>query len=296
MKETRMGVFQKAVPAGVCIGIGCVVYMMAPNQLAGAVLFTVGLFTICWFGLYLYTGKVGHVIETRNTPDCLMILLGNAVGIAIVCELARCALPEIQAEAQNLVAVKLSQSLSSCIARSTLCGGLMYVAVDNYARQHDALFRALGIALCVPVFILCGFEHSIADMGYFLLAMPVQPLTSVAIYHHGGHIQWCGCDRHELVDRRRKMNSFLRLYDEKVQDYPMDLKITYTKATGWHIDVWWGARGDRGEDASIVAVQDRDLELCFAWAYVMLKEWFINLPAQGSDPWRPVGYEEVEED
>ncbi len=179
MNEKRISVFRKAMPAGVFIGIGCVAYLMAPNKLAGAALFTVGLFSVCWFGAYLYTGKVGHIIETRNSPDCLTILIGNAAGILIVCALARAALPDIQAAAGTLVAGKLSQTLISCAARSVLCGVLMYIAVDNYARQHDALFRALGIALCVPLFILCGFEHSIADMGYFLLAVPVRPLASV---------------------------------------------------------------------------------------------------------------------
>ena len=47
-----------------------------------------------------------------------------------------------------------------------MCGVLMYVAVSIY-KEHKSV---LGIIFAIPVFILCGFEHSIADIGYFAIA------------------------------------------------------------------------------------------------------------------------------
>ena len=41
-----------------------------------------------------------------------------------------------------------------------LCGILMYTAVWVYKQKNTAA----AIFFCVPVFILAGFEHSIADM------------------------------------------------------------------------------------------------------------------------------------
>lgn len=38
----------------------------------------------------------------------------------------------------------------------------MYLAVSTYKEKNTVL----GILFCVPVFILSGFEHSIADMFY----------------------------------------------------------------------------------------------------------------------------------
>ena len=42
----------------------------------------------------------------------------------------------------------------------------MYAAVQSYRAKNTCL----GILLCIPAFILSGFEHSIADMFYFALA------------------------------------------------------------------------------------------------------------------------------
>ena len=50
--------------------------------------------------------------------------------------------------------------------RGFFCGVLMYVAVWVYREKKTVV----GILFCIPVFILSGFEHSIADMFYFSLA------------------------------------------------------------------------------------------------------------------------------
>ena len=43
----------------------------------------------------------------------------------------------------------------------------MFFAVDVFKKyQHNPI----GIMLGIPAFIICGFEHSIADMYYFLAA------------------------------------------------------------------------------------------------------------------------------
>ena len=42
----------------------------------------------------------------------------------------------------------------------------MYVAVDGYKTSKHPAILFLGVA----AFILCGFEHCIADMFYFSLA------------------------------------------------------------------------------------------------------------------------------
>ena len=47
----------------------------------------------------------------------------------------------------------------------------MYLAVDGFKRSNDPLIQVLGIFLGVPVFILCGMEHSIADMYYISAGM-----------------------------------------------------------------------------------------------------------------------------
>ena len=46
----------------------------------------------------------------------------------------------------------------------------MYLAVNGYKLLGDKPGGYLGVFLGVIVFILCGFEHSIANMFYFTAA------------------------------------------------------------------------------------------------------------------------------
>ena len=47
---------------------------------------------------------------------------------------------------------------------------MMYIAVNNFKRSKDLISKYIGIFLCVMVFILCGFEHCVANMFYFSIA------------------------------------------------------------------------------------------------------------------------------
>ena len=83
MKKT-LGVFLKAILAGFCIGVGGNVFLglIGTNKALGAVLFAVGLFTICTHGFNLFTGKACYILE--NKPSYLgtlvVIWVGNLIG------------------------------------------------------------------------------------------------------------------------------------------------------------------------------------------------------------------------
>lgn len=47
---------------------------------------------------------------------------------------------------------------------------MMYIAVNNFKHSKDLISKYIGIFLCVMVFILCGFEHCVANMFYFSIA------------------------------------------------------------------------------------------------------------------------------
>ena len=51
-----------------------------------------------------------------------------------------------------------------------LCGILMYIAVNNYKKINNDIGKYSCIFMCVMVFILCGFEHSVANMYYISVA------------------------------------------------------------------------------------------------------------------------------
>ena len=166
-----METFKKALAAGFMIGIGAVVYLQCENKIVGAMLFTIGLFSICAFGMNLFTGKIGYVISNKNNPNCLIIWLGNLVGASVSMALIRIAKPVLHEKASELMDAKMGLNVFSAIILAFFCGVLMYIAVENYRSNPHGIGKVIGLFLCVSVFILCGFEHSIADMCYAALAV-----------------------------------------------------------------------------------------------------------------------------
>ena len=57
-------------------------------------------------------------------------------------------------------------SLYCAVFFAIFCGLLIFICVDIFKKKNTLV----GIFFCIPVFILCGFEHSIADMFYLFNA------------------------------------------------------------------------------------------------------------------------------
>ena len=155
--------------AGAMISIGCAVYLACQNKYVGAVMFSVALLTICYKGYNLYTGRIGFIVNNHAKDDfhsLLLGLLGNTIAMMAFGALLGLALPNLKETAIGVVQAKLSQTFLSALLRATFCGILMYIAVSLYREKKTVV----GIIFCIPVFILSGFEHSIADMGYFAVA------------------------------------------------------------------------------------------------------------------------------
>ncbi len=157
------------VLAGIMITIGGCVFLSCASEgqkYLGAVMFSVALLCICFRGYSLFTGKVGFIPEKHDKEAfsvLLLGLLGNAIGTIGGGFAAKYATPGIVAKATEICSLKLEQEIGQTLIRAVLCGILMYLAVSIY-RENKSIS---GIFFCVPVFILSGFEHSIANMFYF---------------------------------------------------------------------------------------------------------------------------------
>ncbi len=177
----KSSIFLKAILGGIIIGIGGTVYLSVPNAIVGALFFTIGLFTIVSYGLTLYTGSVGYLVAAENKKDhalnLLLIWLGNFIGCALCASGVYYAKPQLTKRALEIYTIKLSQPTLAALILSVLCGLLMFIAVDNYKNNSSDLGKYIGLFLCVPIFILSGFEHSIANMFTFSMANGVLGLT-----------------------------------------------------------------------------------------------------------------------
>jgi formate/nitrite transporter FocA (FNT family) len=112
----------------------------------------------------------------ENKPTYLLFLLnvwlGNLLGTFLVANLLR--LTRIGAalneKAAALCATKLADSPLSIFVLAIFCNILMYIAVDGFKNNPHEFGKYLGLFFGVSVFILCGFEHCVANMFYFSMA------------------------------------------------------------------------------------------------------------------------------
>lgn len=163
--------------SGLMISVGGAVYLLCENKIIGSFLFSFGLFAIVQRGFALYTGKVGYIPE--NPPvyiiSTLVTLIGNAAGTAFAAFLLQQTRfsQTLREKAGICMETKTGDSISSQLILGAFCGMLMYLAVDNAkeSRKKNAdLSFVFGICIPVMIFIICGFNHSVADAFYMFSA------------------------------------------------------------------------------------------------------------------------------
>lgn len=155
-------IIPSAVLAGIAIAIGGTVYMTV-GGIAGAILFSFGLLTVVHYGLHLFTGKSGFFDSWSSLLQLFtLILFGNVAG----CWLFSLISPENVTEAcMKVTEGRLEAGLLKNFLLAIPCGFIMTTAVE-FGRNKQYLPLLFG----VPVFILCGFRHSIADAFYYCAA------------------------------------------------------------------------------------------------------------------------------
>lgn len=178
--------FLYAIMAGAFIAMGGVALLSLNNKIVGAFMFSLGLFAVCTLKYNLFTGKVGYLFcndVKTYLPWCLMVWVGNLVGSIIVAELVRLTrvAPGLIEKSTKLVQVKADDTLISLFVLGIFCNIMVVHAVDQYLNNPHEIGKYLGIIMSIMVFILVGFEHSIADMFYIQIARMWNSQTIIAL-------------------------------------------------------------------------------------------------------------------
>lgn len=151
-----------ALLAGICIGIAGFGYL-AIGGVVGAVTFAFGLLAVVHYRLKLYTGTAGFFIKGEFTKLCAILAL-NIVGCLLVAMMARVSPMPLQETAQRILEGRLAAGWWQCGVLAIGCGFIMTTAV-KWGREAKFLPLLFG----VPLFIVCGFPHCIADAFYYLV-------------------------------------------------------------------------------------------------------------------------------
>ena len=147
-----------SILAGALIGIGDIALMSCDNKYIGALMFAVALVSIIYFQLPLFTGRVGRVVRDRSYIYCFFVLFFNVIGTVLSVWGYTLMSPENRQKVIAVADQKFGRGLIALFVAGIFCNVLIHLAVSS---KHSIL-----VVLCVMTFILCGFEHSIADAGY----------------------------------------------------------------------------------------------------------------------------------
>ena len=156
-----------SVFAGLLIGIAGLVYLRV-GGLAGAVLFAFGLLCVVMCGAQLFTGKSGY-LPYRESWRLIPMLIGNGVGCLLAAVITLyVANDAVHSHLYTILAARLAASWHGLLVTSIGTGMIMTLAVYG-ARKSNYLPLLFG----VPVFIMCGLPHCVADAYYYGVALVV---------------------------------------------------------------------------------------------------------------------------
>lgn len=188
--------FRSSLLAGLFISIGCIVNLSVSGGIQGAVLFSLGLLSVVNYKLKLYTGTAGFIEQTRISEyrDLGIILLGNIVACALISAVSYNSLPALDSSA--IVQKVLDLGFWRCGINAIFCSVLMTLAV-KFGREKNWL----PLLFAVPVFILSGFRHSIADFYYYSLAGWNLSLFVIWIFEVLGNYIGCNLVRWLLMEK-----------------------------------------------------------------------------------------------
>ena len=147
--------------AGIFISIAGLVFLTV-GGIIGSMLFAFGLFGVIITSSHLYTGKAGF---EQNLVLLTVILVGNVMGCAMAGLATQLMSPGVIETATQLIEARINAGWYICILKGIGCGIIMSTII--LASKKDVWYPLM---FGIPVFILSGFYHSVADAYYFFVS------------------------------------------------------------------------------------------------------------------------------
>lgn len=199
---TLLRAFLLAVLAGALIAFGGAATNTAAHTAQGAgtvrlicgLLFPFGLGIVILTGSELFTGNCliavslaqKKVTLTAMLRNWVIVYLGNFVGALLVA--ACCAFTGqmdyssggLAVFTMKLAASKCALPFGSAMALGIACNVLVCLGVLCAMTAKDTIGKIFGAYIPVALFVLCGFEHSVANMFYVPAGLFAQSIPAYA--------------------------------------------------------------------------------------------------------------------
>lgn len=211
LRQSPGGFFVSSMLAGAYVGMGIILIFVLGNQapvevrklIMGAT-FGIALTLVVIAGAELFTGHtmfmalrsyrgVGSVRDIA--ASWVMTWIGNLAGaLTLVGLFALGGGGGILAAPDTLLmqvaSLKMNDSAVALFARAILCNWLVCLAIWMAARVNSDSAKCIVIFWCLLAFIASGFEHSVANMTLFGLALAGNHPASVSLGGFGWNLAW----------------------------------------------------------------------------------------------------------
>ena len=172
-----MEVLLKSILGGFCIVVGSTGYLILKSYgmtVLGAFVFGLGLYAIIHFKLWLFTSKISGVIDHKpsyiiDVLICFFINILSVVVLSAILLQTRIG-GTLQEYATPLVDAKMTDTWYSILILSFMCGTMIYLAVNGHEKCSYGIGKVVFVFLSIFIFIICSYEHVIANACYFTYA------------------------------------------------------------------------------------------------------------------------------
>ena len=165
-------------------------------KLICALLFPFGLGMVIVMGAELFTGNCLIVISLLDRQCTLagmlrnwaLVYLANFAGSLLVA--AGCAyfgqmeLGSLAAYTMKMAAAKCALPFQNALVLGFFCNALVCLAVLMSMSARDSAGKLLGAYLPICFFVLCGFEHCVANMFYIPAGLMAKTVPAYAQLAH----------------------------------------------------------------------------------------------------------------
>lgn len=213
LKNAPLRYIMSCIWAGMWIGIGIILIFTIGSQLSKeaahvvklvqGLSFAIALVLVIMTGVDLFTGNnmvmtagsLNKSVSWGSTVKLWVVCwLGNLVG-AIILSLVFVAtdLPgkeALMATFAKTAIAKASGSWLAILAKGILCNILVCVAVLVTFRTDNDAAKILVTFMCLFAFITSGYEHSIANMTVYGVALFTPGNTQVTLGQAGWNLLW----------------------------------------------------------------------------------------------------------
>lgn len=178
-KMILLGVFAGMFIASA--GVGATFGNVYGGKIAGACIFTAGLAMVVVAGSELFTGNNLMIMALFNRKiklhqllkNWLLVFLGNFIGalfVAVVAVISG-AFDQIPDTVVATANAKANLGFFEAMLKGIMCNYLVCIAVWMATAASAVTCKIAAIFLPIMLFVLCGFEHSIANMFYIPAGM-----------------------------------------------------------------------------------------------------------------------------